>query len=465
MPTNLLTNPSFNTDYSGWTGISATLSSETSPTPKAGSRCLKVIKTNAAGTGFRLTTKIALAAAGANPADPTRIYGFTGYLLVDAVGHSCTLNVFIRWYDASNALIVSTTRSVINIYAGRGWVPFAMYATAPTNATQAIVEVSQLEAPADGDIFYADELSFFQLTQDAKRDIVNDVIAPLPTSIQNRHLTGPQLKGDIALGGLLLNSIDKSNVIWICSDLVGWWGTSDIELPDIPRGLDDGSFDSNPRWLARQITLSGSFLPPDSTYVDDAKSNLFRQINAAHDGTWLIVDEQPTKAAYVRLAAKPTLTNINARGRTNFDIPLRAPDPIKYSWNYADKLGYDSISGITNSGTPSIVNNLGNISVGAVFTFTGGAPIGAYIRCDFDENSSTITEKITLAEALLSGDVLVIDTYARTITINGATAGARAYLETTFDWIKLRPGTNNIYLSSSDNASRVSVNYRSGWIG
>jgi hypothetical protein len=464
MPINLLSNPSFDTNATGWSALNSTIARVTSPAPKSGAGCLSVTKQASANTGFALTSKIALATATDNPADPTRVYGFTGYLLVNQVGYSCTLNVYIRWYNSSDTLIVSTTRSVINLYAGRGWVPFAMYATAPQAATQAVVEVSQVDAPSNGDIFYADELSFFQLTQEEKTKIVNDAIAPLPTSIQNRHITGPQLKSDISLGGFVLNTIDASNVVWVCSDIVGWWGMSDIELPDIPRGLDDGSFDANPRRLARQISLSGSFLPPDSTYVDEAKSNLFRAINAAHAGAWLIVDEQPTKAAYVRLAAKPVLTNVTARGKTNFEIPLRAPDPIKYSWNYADKLGYESLADIAPAAATS-VNNLGNVNVGAVFTITGPAPIGATVTCVFDENSVSTTETITLVKALTNGQNLVVDTYEKTISLDGVVAGARAYLQTTFDWIKLRPGTNNITLNSSDAGARLAIKYRSGWTG
>jgi len=464
MPTNLLTNSSFDVDAAGWTALNSTIARVTTPAPKSGAGCLSVTKQAAANTGFALTNKIALASAQTNPADPTRVYGFTGNLLVNQVGHSCTLNIYIRWYDASNTLVVSTTRSVINIYAGRGWVPFAMYATAPVTATQATVEISQADAPSNGDIFYADELSFFALTQSQKTEIVNEVIAPLPTSIQNRHLTGPQLKADISFAGLTLNTIDASNVVWVCTDMVGWWGMSDIELPDIPRGLEDGSFDSNPRRLARQISLTGSFLPRDASYVDDAKSNLFRAINAAHGGAWLIVDEQPTKAAYVRLAAKPVLTNMTARGKHNFEIPLRAPDPIKYSWNYADKLGYESVSS-TAPATAIPINNLGNIAVGAVFTITGPAPIGAFVTCVFDNDSVSTTETITLVKALTAGQNLVIDTYAKSITLDGATAGARAYVSTTFDWIKLRPGQNSLQLTSSDSGARLAIKYRSGWTG
>jgi len=198
--------------------------------------------------------------------------------------------------------------------------------------------------------------------------------------------------------------------------------------------------------------------------VDDAKSNLFRAINAAHGGAWLIVDEQPTKAAYVRLAAKPVLTNMTARGKHNFEIPLRAPDPIKYSWNYADKLGYESVSS-TAPATAIPINNLGNIAVGAVFTITGPAPIGAFVTCVFDNDSVSTTETITLVKALTAGQNLVIDTYAKSITLDGATAGARAYVSTTFDWIKLRPGQNSLQLTSSDSGARLAIKYRSGWTG
>jgi hypothetical protein len=98
-------------------------------------------------------------------------------------------------------------------------------------------------------------------------------------------------------------------------------------------------------------------------------------INLTYSGGWLYVDEEPTKAAYVRLSGQPQIANVNRRGRIDFSIPLKVADPIKYSWNYSDGNGYTSAA--LTSGTA--VTNSGNALVAGVFTVTGPVTAPAYI--------------------------------------------------------------------------------------
>ena len=75
------------------------------------------------------------------------------------------------------------------------------------------------------------------------------------------HITGLKLQEDVQLGELLLNYLDSSTgVVWVLSDLQGWWTLPDPEFPDIARGWGDGSYDANGRYTARVLTLEGSFL-------------------------------------------------------------------------------------------------------------------------------------------------------------------------------------------------------------
>jgi hypothetical protein len=83
-------------------------------------------------------------------------------------------------------------------------------------------------------------------------------LTPLPQP----HLTGMKLKADIVLGDFVFNTIDEYGVTWVITDIEGWWQHPEPDMPDIPRGFGDGSYDVKGRYQARMITLTGSFLTP-----------------------------------------------------------------------------------------------------------------------------------------------------------------------------------------------------------
>ena len=210
------------------------------------------------------------------------------------------------------------------------------------------------------------------LSQGYETSSVNKALTPLPRP----WITGMKLKSDIQLGNLVLNAIDENGVIWVCTDIDGWWVHPDPSVPDIERGYGDGSYDVRGRWLARQITLTGSILTPDPSLAPAARNTLIEATSLVYTNGWLKVDEEPTRAAKVRLSGRPSITSVNARGRIDFTIGLRAPDPIKYEWNAADPDGYTIVNipsantAVSETGS-RVINNGGNIKVPAVFTVTG----------------------------------------------------------------------------------------------
>lgn len=223
------------------------------------------------------------------------------------------------------------------------------------------------------------------LNQAQENDLVNRALSKVP----HPHLTGLRLSSDIRINGLTLNTIDEYDVLWVCTDIENWWNLAPSEIPDIARGLDDGSYDVRGRRSARLLTLTGSLFPQQPEDAPAARERLMEAINLTYTGGWLYVDESPTKAAYVRLSGQPQIANANRRGRIDFSIPLKAADPIKYDWNDLDIDGYTSAS--INSATP--VENAGNANVSAVFTVTGPITAPAYI-VNVGPDSSTQTIKI-----------------------------------------------------------------------
>lgn len=167
------------------------------------------------------------------------------------------------------------------------------------------------------------------IDQGSENKLVNKALSKLPAP----NITGLKLAGDIQLGGLLLNTIDDNNVVWVCTDLDGWWNLPDSETPDLPRGWGDGSYDARGRYASRLITLNGEFLTQDPDQVELARQTLIQAIDLVYDNVSLIVSESPvTKTSIVRLEGRPQIATVSARGRTQFSVGLKASDPIKYEY-------------------------------------------------------------------------------------------------------------------------------------
>lgn len=284
-----------------------------------------------------------------------------------------------------------------------------------------------------------------------------------------------KLQGDIILGDFVFNTIDEFGIVWTIQDLDGWWGPPEPEVPDYKRGNFDGSYDVRGRWNARELTLSGTFLVPDSTYVPLARQRLVDAANLVYRGTWLRVNETNyNKVAWVRLSGQPKIQTVNARGRTEFQIGLRAPDPIKYSWNPEDLAdGFDSVTIPALSDTTpgqAIIENVGNTAVPINIRIDGPTSDNLWITND------DRSEQLKIINPLTSTQSLLIDTYDNSVYIldetdpnNPQSYGARVYIDPLADWIKLGPGTNAVsvidYANLSSSTSGCTIYYRSGWIG
>lgn len=178
--------------------------------------------------------------------------------------------------------------------------------------------------------------------QDAQSE-ENKLVRKALTRLPEPYLSGLKLNADVEINGLVLNTIDANNVVWVVSDIDGWWNLPESEIPDLPRGWGDGSYDAIGRFSTRVLTLSGSFLTQDPDQVATARSTLLNAVNLVKTGGWLIVDENPKKAAYVRLSGSPQVRSVSARGRHDFSIGLVANDPIKYEYVEGNADGYQSI--------------------------------------------------------------------------------------------------------------------------
>lgn len=310
------------------------------------------------------------------------------------------------------------------------------------------------------------------VAQGEENKLVNTALTKYPAP----YLSGLKLNADVVFNGLTLNTIDENGVVWVVTDIGGWWTLPEPELPDLPRGWGDGSYDAKGRWANRIITLNGSFMPQKPGDAAAARNALIQAANLVKTGGWLVVYEDGTaangKAAYVRLSGSPQISSVNARGRHDFSIGLKAVDPIKYEYVDGNPDGYNSAT--VTVGSQIIVENSGNVPVPVVFALTGG--VNATDSNYWSIINNTTAETINIISNVSSSDVLELDTYNREVVkvtpvqnSDPIVVNARSKASVLVDWIYLQPG-DNIIKYETDNALVSSsyscqVLWRSGWIG
>jgi len=396
---NLIVNPSFKTNTTGWSATGSSTLSRITSNYFYGSSCLQVAKAASSNSGAVTSSRILVTQA--------LSYALGIYVKIDASQEAGTLVGRVQWYDSATAgsLLSTSTTISLDVIPGDDWVRLTGVFTAPAGALSALVSVVQPTAGTAAETFYVDAVLFEQAsylneyldepTQATETKFVNKGLSPVPYP----KITGLKLDAGVSLGSLVLNTIDEDGVVWICTDIEGWWNHPEPDVQDIPRGYGDGSYDVRGRYQARQLTLNGVFLVPDASYVPAARSKLIANTDLVYVGDWLRTNENPTKASYVRLSGRPEITTVNPRGRTEFSIGLRAPDPLKYEWYEGNELGYRSVVIPGQSGTPAVsgegsVVNTGNAYAPVVLEITGPLTGPGVIQ------NVTTNEEITIIESL-----------------------------------------------------------------
>lgn len=420
--TNLIPNPSFTDGTTSWasagTGTTLTGMSDGGYSSTYYLRVNKTAGNSNTGTTTNVTSITVTVGSS---------YTASAYVKVPTGAESGSFVVSTSYYTSGDSIVGSAYPSTARtISSADGWVRLQVTQVAPATAAYAKISVLQTTATTSNDIYYVDAVQFENsllatqfkdsYSQTQETDITNDGMRKLLEGDPDTkpYITGLKLEGDISINGLVLNTIDQNKVVWVCTDIDGWWNLPDPEIPDIPRGLDDGSYDVRGRWKARDLVLKGSILPPTPAYGVVARQTLVEALALVYTGGWLLVNEGTIKSAYVRLYGKPTIENINARGRIDFTLPLRSVDPVKYSWNPNDANGITTTNltavAIGNTTSTTIVND-GNTNVTAVFSITGPLTAPAYIK------NTTTGDTIKIIKSLRS------NSYVAATSLRSRTSG------------------------------------------
>lgn len=185
-----------------------------------------------------------------------------------------------------------------------------------------------------------------------------------------------QLSGNIILGNFILNQIDAYGNAWVVRDIEGWWEPPSADVPEVARSSGDGSYEVTGRYTSRSITINGTILPPSPSQVEFARDRLAQAANLVRQGAWFKTGNDPIRASFVYLADDIRVETVGMSGRTDFEINLRAVDPIKYAWNDATPDGYQ-VSEIpaknAKKGSNGIgfIDNIGNYDVPVYLEISG----------------------------------------------------------------------------------------------
>jgi len=464
---NLIVNPSFKTNTTGWSVTGSSTIARITTDAFFGSSCLEVTKAASANSGVAIASRISVTAAAS--------YAVAAYVKVPAGEETGTFQINVSWYTAlTGGSLISTTSTIgLETTPGDDWIRLMGVMTAPSLALGALISVVQPVAGTAGKKFYVDATMFEaatyvgeyfdDVTQAAENKFVNLGLTPLPFP----KITGMQLNADVSIGSLILNTVDENGVVWVCTDIEGWWVHPEPEVRDIPRGWGDGSYDVRGRYQARQITLNGVFLTPDPSLVPVSRDKLIQETDLVYVGGWLKTNENPTKASFVRLSGQPDIQTVNARGRTEFSIGLRAPDPLKYEWYEGHELGFRAVtiagedSGTPGSGTGTVVNT-GNAYAPVVFEVTGPIVGPATILNETTNESITIIGALrgvltpTVSNKALTGNIATLTTSAAHGLLEGdvvVVSGVDSTFNGTFTILTVPTTTTLTYAKTATNVA------------
>jgi hypothetical protein len=433
--TNLTTNPGFNDGILGWAASNGTTLSTVDMDFYSLVPSLKVLKSSTAAPGVSTD---ALYRANVTVGSS---YAASAYVKIPTGQQVGGYKISISWYNGSTLLTTISSTTALSLTDASGWARVSVVGVAPASSTKAGITIYQdTGTVTSGNFFLVDSVQFENgtaptqfintYTQTQENAIVHGAMAKIHSGdpVEKPYITGLKLEGDISINGLVLNAIDEEKVIWVCTDIENWWTLPSPEVPDIQRGLDDGSYDVRGRWLARTVTIKGTILPPSASKAPAAREKLIRALDMVYSGGWLLVNEGPVRSSYVRLVGALDIQHVNAKGRMDFTAQLRAGDPVKYSWDYntsdgrtVSNIGVNAIGGTANTTT---ITNAGNTNVTTIFSITGPMTAPAYIK------NVTTGDQIKIVKNLRAAGLSVnVASFSRTSKVSTlTTSGAHPFL-------------------------------------
>jgi hypothetical protein len=280
--------------------------------------------------------------------------------------------------------------------------------------------------------------------------------------------TGP-VPERLTIGDITMTGTDEYGVEWNLTRLDGWWDGWVGAAGSVQRQSAHGAWPS-PVWAGGRVVQVDGWLKAGRW---DAATLAWERLMAAVPLSRLTTvtvftgeGGVPEQQAAMRQAGRPTADRF--KGRITFTLSLEAPDPRRYSVvEFASSTGLPvttgglslpislpiSIGATVTSGRVIVVND-GNEAAPVLLEVTGPCPAGASIT------NLTTGQRLAVPEAVPAGQVLVLDSAAKTARIGGTAART-----VTGTWFDLVPGANEIAFDAPayDAAAQLTIRYRHAW--
>lgn len=274
------------------------------------------------------------------------------------------------------------------------------------------------------------------------------------------------------LGSLRLGAVDSAGVAWFLQTLEGW-DSPEIRSEFQEREADHGAWASPVYLGSRPVTLAGTVEAPDRASLDTALDQLY--VAAGLGDTTLTVWESTPKQATVRRSGKLLAQHVTDRTAT-WSVMVTAADPRRYGTTLqTGTTGLPSTTGgltfpvtfpvtfsaTTVSGQINAVN-VGSMDTRPIITITG--PVVAPVVSALYPDGSV--RQLIYSQDLATGDVLVIDTDAHTVVLNGVVS-RRRFMTVSGGWPTIPAGgsLNYQFQSSTYNATTtLTASWRAAWM-
>ncbi|MEU5442772.1 MULTISPECIES: phage distal tail protein [Streptomyces] len=273
------------------------------------------------------------------------------------------------------------------------------------------------------------------------------------------------------LGAVALGAVDSAGVAWYLQTLEGW-DSPDVRAEFTDREGDHGAWASPVYLGARPITLSGTIVAPSRALLDQAMDQL--RAAARLCDTVLTVWETVPKQAIVRRSGKPLMQYASATAAT-YSVMVTAADPRRYGITLeSETTRLPSVTGgltlpATTPWTLSATVVAGQIDAANEGDFESrpvlsiaGPVVAPQVQVQMPDNTVRL---VSYAQDLAAGEVLVIDTDKRTVTINGAVS-RRRFLTLPSGWPVLPADsvTSFLFHSTTYNpTATLTATWRSAW--
>lgn len=278
----------------------------------------------------------------------------------------------------------------------------------------------------------------------------------------------------VDLGPVRLGMVDSTGVAWrIGTEGLQGWDSPEVRAEVQQREADHGAW-AAPVYLGeRPVTLAGTITADGPAELDAAVEQLLQAV--ALTDTLLVVHETIAKRAVVHRSGKPMVQRVTDRIAT-WSVMVTAPDPRRYGTELlaAQTALPVQTGGLATPVTPPVTITVTTVAGSVAALNTGTFETRPVLTVDGPVSSPVITitpasgasVRLAYSQSLDTGDRLVIDTDARTVTLNQAVS-RRRFLSVPGPWPALPPGetTEIAFSSGSYNPdARLTVTWRAAWI-